>query len=137
MNADGLLLALYILSGAASIGYLMLRASWPAVRVLGKKAKLAYSVLAGISFGALVIAAGLLLETAISMPFEKTFLYLLAFAFFASFLALNIYRKLKPGKKLRVVVPVDYVSAGPVAKNAFRKLKKHARSAKKGRKGRK
>ncbi|MBI2530458.1 MAG: hypothetical protein HYW05_04930 [Candidatus Diapherotrites archaeon] len=132
MNADGLLLALYILSGAASIGYLMLRASWPAVRALRERAKLAYSVLAGVSFGALVIAAGLLLETAISMPFEKTFLYLLAFAFFASFLALNVYRKIKPRKKLKVVVPLDYISAGAVAKRAFRKLKNKKR--KKGRK---
>ncbi|MBS3057082.1 MAG: hypothetical protein J4415_00465 [Candidatus Diapherotrites archaeon] len=132
MNVDGLLLALYILSGAASIGYLMLRASWPAVRALRERAKLAYSVLAGVSFGALVIAAGLLLETAISIPFEKTFLYLLAFAFFASFLALNVYRKLKPRKKIRVVVPVDYISAGAVAKRAFRKLKNKKR--KKGRK---
>ena len=132
MNVDGLLLALYILSGSASMGYLMLRASWPAVRALRERAKLAYSVLAGVSFGALVIAAGLLLETAISIPFEKTFLYLLAFAFFASFLALNVYRKLKPRKKIRVVVPVDYISAGAVAKRAFRKLKNKKR--KKGRK---
>ncbi len=136
MNVDGLLLALYILSGAASIGYMMLRASWPAVRALKERAKLAYSVLAGISFGALVIAAGLLLETAISMPFEKTFLYLLAFAFFASFLALNAYRKLKRHKKMKVVVPVDYISAGAVAKRAFKKLKR-ARGAKKKMKGRK
>ena len=136
MNADGLLLALYILSGAASIGYLMLRASWPAVRVLRRKAKLAYSVLAGISFGALVITAGLLVESAISMPFEKTFLYLLAFAFFASFLALNAYRKIKPRKKIKVVVPRDYISAGAVAKRAFGKLNRHLKN-KKRRKGKK
>ena len=124
MNVIGLLLAVYILCGAASIGYLMLRASWPGIRALKEGEKLAYSALAGLSFGFLVIAAGFFVELAISMQFEKTFIYLLAFAFFVSFLMLNAYRKMRSRKRIKVSVPIAYISAAAISRRAFKKFRK-------------
>ncbi len=138
MNIIGLLLAVYILCGAVSIGYFMLRASWPGIRALKAREKLGYSALAGISFGFLVIAAGLFVELALSMQFEKTFIYLLAFAFFVSFLMLNAYRKMRGRKKIKVAVPLAYISASAIARRAFKKFRKHlnAKKTAKKRKGR-
>ncbi len=119
-------LAGYILLGASSLGYVMMRSGWPTVRTISMEYKSGLSILSGaaFSFGIVGIAFVPRFLKPIGLQFSVVdFLFTGAAVFSAAGIALFTARRLlAKGKKVRVVVPKRVVTANIVSRMAMEKV---------------
>ncbi|MCR4368657.1 MAG: hypothetical protein NUV67_01995 [archaeon] len=116
--------AVYVLFGSTSWGYIMMRVGWPNIRGFPIDYKSGWSLVFGIVFSALVLASAFAAQNFLGtgMGFLEIVFLNATGIFLAGALFLTLKRKLLSPGKVNVSVPKRVVSANVVAKRAVERI---------------
>lgn len=117
-------LALYVLLGAGSWGYTLLRIGWPSVRALELEYKKGWGTVLGTIFSLTAIGATLVLHFSrlTRLTFLELFVINTCVFFVSGILIFTVKRKFISRKRMTLSVPKRIVSASIIAKKAMMKL---------------
>jgi membrane glycosyltransferase len=116
-NAVELIIAVYLIAGSYSLGYLMLRTGWPKIRVLEENYRIGWSVIFGVFFTILCINATIILSAQKILPIVITITLIIAL------IILSMRRMLfATSKTMTVSMPKEQAAAKIIAEKSSEQL---------------
>ena len=117
-------LALYLIMGSTSWGYVFLRAGWPRVRALKPEYRGGWSLVFGVIFGAAIVTVSFIIFFLKLTPMTFTELVMVDTIVLLSTgsIIFTVKRKLLGTKQSKFSVPKRAVTANIVAQKAFQKI---------------